>query len=140
MHRALAAATLVLGVGLASAAAAQSLTPMTTAVGSVSDRFLVKLDVGNPYGAAMEFRVLAYDLDNRPIPDLWVNPPTFTLQPGGLRRILASAPFDGADSRQVLICAETFHPQASGANIRGQVCSRVLARRWASPGSSKPSS
>lgn len=127
---------LAVAAGLAAAlacgaAAAQQVSPMVQRVGAAGDRFLVRLEVGNPYPDTRTFRLVAFDEDNRPA-DIWTNVPAFDLPPGGSRKVLASASFDGASERKMLICAETVTPSASGAVLHAQVCSKVSALRYAS--------
>lgn len=124
-----AALTVLAALALSSSVAAQSVSPMEVSVGSLEPRFVARLDVANPYDAARRFQIIASDENHSPV-DAWISAPVFDLPPSGRRRVVVSAAFDGAPERKLLICAETIALETASRRVRGQVCSRVTARRY----------
>ena len=113
----------------AGVARAQSVSPMEIDVRSASDSFLATVEVANPYREAKRFEMVTYSEDDAPVA-VWLSVRQFDLGPGARRRIVISAPFDGAEQKRLLICAETIAGETANGRIRGQVCARVSARRY----------
>jgi hypothetical protein len=111
----------------APAAFAQQVTPMKLSVSSASDRFMAKLTIANPYESSKDFEILAFDEQGAPLA-VWASVAKFNLNAGGSRQIMVSAPFDGGQVRQILVCAESISIAEQGAKIHAQVCSKIEGR------------
>jgi hypothetical protein len=110
----------------AQPAAAQSLAPMQTAVATYTDRFIVRLEVRNPYPSAQRFDVSAWNPDGSPVEGARMSRSQLAMAPGGSAPLMIQIPAaEGAAGRTVYVCVRSREFQtAGGAGVRGQVCGR----------------
>jgi hypothetical protein len=109
---------------------AQSLTPMRGEIRSFTDRFAVRVYVGNPYERRMEFDVAVYDKDFYPA-TASVTPSHVTVGGGSTHSVLVVVPFEGQRDRRVRICVEGVAYNGTSTRIRTQVCGKFLAHNYA---------
>jgi hypothetical protein len=113
-----------------SSASAQSLTPMRGEIRSFTDRFAVRVYVGNPYEKPMRFEVTVYDKDFYPALAS-VTPSQVTVGGGVTHPVLVVVPFEGQRERRIRICVEGVAFRGNSTRIRTQVCGKFLARNYA---------
>ena len=111
-----------------SAAQAQTVAPMTAAVGAYGEQFLVRLNVRNPYPDTRDFTLAAFDEAGGPI-SVWSSAPAFRLAAGKGRMLAVSAPFEGRPNRRIVLCVETVAGETETGRLLTQVCSTVQAER-----------
>lgn len=110
-------------------AQAQQVGPSKISVVSFSEQFLFRLDVRNPYPEAKVFRLFALDDETQEATPVWTAMPEIRLEAGAQRRLIFTAPFNGAANRKLLICAETETQSGDHGRQVAQVCSRVSGQR-----------
>lgn len=106
---------------------AQSVTPMRNEVKSFSDKFAVRIAVGNPYPTRVTFNVRAYDAEFRPI-DAVISPGVLHIAANDSRNVTIVVPFAGGAERKIRICAEGLFGADNTSKVRTQVCGRFLGR------------
>lgn len=111
-----------------SSAQAQSMTPMRGTIRSTSEEFALKVFPRNIYNHAIDFDVLVYDQDFRPIAAT-VYPSSFRVGPGGVRAVTVVVPFDGTRRRKVRVCAESIPFPQQPSVIKAQICGKFIAER-----------
>jgi hypothetical protein len=116
-------------LGLLSSANAQSLSPMRGEIRSFSDRFAVRLYVGNPYDRRMQFNIGVYDRKFHPV-IASVNPARVTVAGGQTSPVLVVVPFEGESERRIRICVEGVAYRGNSTRVRTQVCGKFLARSY----------
>lgn len=124
-------ATLAAGLALAALtghAYAQSMSPMTGQVVSVTDVFAVRVFPANPYKHRIRVNVAVYDQDFRPVAAR-VTPREFMLGSETSRPVLVMVPFEGNNQRKVRICTESIPFPSNGTQVRAQVCGKFLGER-----------
>lgn len=110
-------------------AAAQSLSPMRGEVRSFTDRFAVRVQVGNPYERNMKFDMTVYDKDFYPVPFSSI-PSELTIAGGATRQVVIVVPFEGQRERRVRICVESVAYKGNSTRVRTQVCGKFLAHTY----------
>lgn len=118
-----------IGLAWLSSANAQSLSPMRGEIRSFSDRFAVRLYVGNPYDRRMQFNIGVYDRKFRPV-IASVNPARVTVAGGQTSPVLVVVPFEGESERRIRICVEGVAYRGNSTRVRTQVCGKFLARSY----------
>jgi len=118
---------LLLGLGLAAPAAAQSLSPLEKAGVTPSDRKAFRLVVGNPYKQKMTFDILPMQPDYQtPAKGAKVNYPRITMGPGISRQIIFSFDIDPKQKeRKIALCVQ---PAALDGPIMPRVCGLYVGR------------
>lgn len=116
-------------IALCGQVSAQSLSPMRGEVRSFSDRFAVRVQVGNPYGKRMRFNVTVYDRNFFP-ETASVTPSHIEIAGGATAPVLVVVPFNGEQEKRIRICAEGLAYQGNSTRIRTQVCGKFLARSY----------
>lgn len=125
------AAAIVMASAIAGAsapAAAQSMTPMRGQVGSVTDKFAVRVFPMNPNQHRARFEVKVYDENFAPVAAV-VSPPAAIISPNGSRNVLVVVPFEGRMQRKVRICTESIAAANATTRLRTQVCGRFIGYR-----------
>lgn len=119
--------TLLLGLGLAAPAAAQSLSPLEKSGVTPSDRKAFKLVVGNPYKQKMTFDILPMQPDYQtPAKGAMVNYPRITMGPGLSRQIIFTFDIDPKEKeRKIALCIQ---PAALDGPIMPRVCGLYVGR------------
>jgi hypothetical protein len=112
------------------AASAQSLSPMRGEVRSFTDRFAVRVFVGNPYQRRMQFEVAVYDRNFFPAVASVV-PSRVTIGGGETQPVLVVVPFEGQNERRVRICVEGVAYNGNSTRVRTQVCGKFVAHSFA---------
>lgn len=115
-------------MGASTAATAQSMTPMRGQVGSVTDKFAVRVFPMNPNQHRARFEVKVYDENFAPVPAI-VSPPATIISPNGSRNVLVVVPFEGRKQRKVRICTESIAAANATTRLRTQVCGRFIGYR-----------
>ena len=116
-------------LALLSSADAQSLSPMRGEIRSFSDRFAVRVYVGNPYDRRLQFNVAVYDKKFYPVIAL-VTPSRVTVAGGQTSPVLVVVPLDGQRERRIRICVEGVAYNGNSTRVRTQVCGKFLARNY----------
>lgn len=119
--------TLLLGLGLAAPAVAQSLSPLEKSGVTPSDRKAFKLVVGNPYKQKMTFDILPMQPDYQtPAKGAMVNYPRVTMGPGLSRQIIFTFDIDPKEKeRKIALCIQ---PAALDGPIMPRVCGLYVGR------------
>ena len=112
----------------ASAAAAQSVSPMRGIIKSFDDQFAVRLTVGNPYAKAVNFDVRVYDENFAPV-NANVYPSNVRVGAGDTRQATVRVSFEGQKQRKIRVCAEGLFGLEQTNLVRTQVCGRFLGLR-----------
>ena len=123
------AATAFVLLTAVSAADAQSLSPMRGEVRSFTDRFAVRVYVGNPYARKMDFAITVFDQNFYPAVAS-VTPPRVSIAGGETRPVIVVVPFEGQKERRVRICAEGVAFDGNSTRVRTQVCGKFLAHTY----------
>jgi hypothetical protein len=122
-------ASLIALIAWCSLASAQSLSPMRGEIRSFSDRFAVRVYVGNPYEKRMQFDVAVYDTNfYRAVAS--VTPSRVSVAGGQTFPVLVVIPFEGQRERRIRICVEGVAYQGNSTRMRTQICGKFLARNY----------
>jgi hypothetical protein len=118
----------IFAAGLSAPAGAQSMSPMTGEVKSVSDSFAVRVFPANPYNHRIKVNVAVYDQDFRPVVAR-VTPREFMLGSQVSRPVMVIIPFEGNQQRKVRICTESIPFPGQGTQVRAQICGKFLGEQ-----------
>ena len=126
----LSGSALILVMGTAISAAAQSVAPMTQEVRGFNSQFVAQVEISNPYDSPQKANVRVYSSDWHLIEPIYLSNSNRILAPNQKVVVTALIPFMRESHRVVYIC-NTITPRLGGVgqSYRGEVCGKVSAQR-----------